>query len=91
MDSEKDYIMIDDVVDLIPRIATSGKHEIYNIASGKNLSHKNIIDILRESLDFNVKIAKHAHSIRHSVIDISQIREEFNFTPRDVIQSLSSR
>lgn len=90
MDSEKDYITVEDVVDLIPRIAVTGKKEIYNVASGKNLSHKRIIDILRKSLDFNVNLSKNAHSIRHSVIDISRIKEEFNFIPRDVIKYLSS-
>lgn len=90
-DSEKDYIMIEDVVDLIPRIVVSGKYEIYNVASGRNISHKEIIDALKKNTDFKVKFVKHAKSICHPTIDVSRISEEFNFRSRDVIQYLSSK
>lgn len=38
-DSVKDYIHIDDVAELLPRIATQGRERLYNVASGLQTRH----------------------------------------------------
>ena len=43
-DSSKDNIWIDDVVELLPQMALKGRQRIYNVASGKNLDNKNLLE-----------------------------------------------
>ncbi|MEB3361006.1 MAG: NAD(P)-dependent oxidoreductase [Synechococcaceae cyanobacterium] len=44
--SHKDYIHLDDVVRLLPQIAETGSQRIYNLGSGKNVSHAEIATLL---------------------------------------------
>lgn len=81
LDSEKDYIGIDEVVDVILKISQSGKEKIYNVASGKNISNKKIVDILKEITNCNVNIIADANKIKFPKINIDKIIDEFNFDP----------
>ena len=47
-DSGKDYISIDDVIFYTLRIPESGSNIIYNIASGKNVCHYEVADVLEK-------------------------------------------
>ncbi len=40
--SEKDYVRLEDVLDLMPQIVISGRHTCYNFGSGRNLSHSEL-------------------------------------------------
>jgi nucleoside-diphosphate-sugar epimerase len=45
-DSAKDYVHIDDVVDALIRISTSGTSRIYNVATGRNVANRHVMDLL---------------------------------------------
>ncbi len=45
--SEKDYIHISDVAEMIVAIARSGTQQLYNLASGTNLTNKQIVEQIR--------------------------------------------
>ena len=47
--SSKDYIWVDDVAAALEQIAMRGRHQLYNVAAGKNLTHRAIADILGEA------------------------------------------
>src|SRR5262245_13241233 len=47
-DSAKDYISVDDVTGALIQIASSGKQSIYNVASGINVSHRELTANLQE-------------------------------------------
>jgi nucleoside-diphosphate-sugar epimerase len=88
LDSEKDYVSVDDVTDLLVKIALGGRHRLYNIASGRQVSHKAIVEALAAATGCTVEVAPGAPSVRFPAIDTSRIREEFGFAPRDLFEAL---
>jgi len=77
--STKDYIHIDDVIRIIFRILRSGKNDIYNVASGNNITIKNIVQILKEKINCKVLLKNQNKKILEPKININKIRKEFKF------------
>lgn len=77
LDSEKDYILLSDVVAMIPVIATQGTHRIYNLASGRNTTHQEIV----RQLNCEVTVAPNAATIQFPRISIERLQDEFGFQP----------
>jgi nucleoside-diphosphate-sugar epimerase len=88
-DSAKDYIHIDDVVQLLPRIATCGRERIYNVASGIQITHSQWADLLAVHTGCTVRVAPGAKAVSFIPIDIGRIQTEFDFQPRPVLDALS--
>jgi len=87
--SEKDYIEIDDVVRILPQIAASGQYNIYNVASGINVSNKQLIDRLQRLTACSVQVVGVAPDIIFPKINIERIQNEFDFRPSSVLDSLN--
>ena len=81
LDSEKDYMYIDDLVELIPKIIFSDKFQIYNIASGYNIPSKEIINEIIRLTNCELEIARDAKKFSSRQINIDRIKNEFNFVP----------
>lgn len=81
LESAKDYIHIDDVTDLLPRISISGSERLYNVASGLLTTHAEWVSLFVERTGCAVEVADNAPVVRFVPIDISRIRAEFNFHP----------
>lgn len=88
LDSSKDYIGVDDVADLVLRIAAKSVHRIYNLAAGRNTTHRQIIDAISALMPVDVHVAPDAPLLVAKAIDVGRIREEFAFTPRDVVSAI---
>jgi nucleoside-diphosphate-sugar epimerase len=86
--SAKDYIWIEDVVRLLPQIAINGKHRLYNVASGRNTSHQEIIEKLVLLTSCEVAIAHAAPQYAFPPIDTNRIWGEFRFKPVSVLNQL---
>ena len=87
LDSCKDYVAIEDVVDAVLRIATSARMRLYNIASGRNVTHREIAEKLAE-LGVRVSVDPAAPVIADPVVRIEPIIEEFGFTPQLLLPQL---
>jgi nucleoside-diphosphate-sugar epimerase len=85
LDSEKDYVYIDDVLDILPKISLHGKNSIYNVASGKNTSNESIIKKLQYITSCEIEIMKNAKKYSFPPISINQIQKEFDFKPNNVL------
>lgn len=89
IDSAKDYIHLDDVVDLLLKISTCGNEKVYNVASGINITHREwiekIVSLTNASYDFDSK----KESIVYPSINIDRCKKEFNFTPKDLLANFS--
>lgn len=81
LDSEKDYVYIDDLVKLIPKIIFSDKFQIYNIASGYNIPSKEIINEIIRLTNCELRIVSDAKKFSSRQINIDRIKNEFNFVP----------
>lgn len=82
LESKKDYLYIDDAVELITRIALAGGSGIYNAASGEAVENGEIARALVAEMGFGVSVAEGAPTWGFTAIDISKIKASFNFSPR---------
>jgi nucleoside-diphosphate-sugar epimerase len=88
LESAKDYISIDDVVQGLVRIATTGSHRIYNLASGVNVSNRDIIQRISELTGCTVEVAPDSRQIIFPRISIERMRNEFGFEPVGVLDEI---
>lgn len=89
-DSSKDHISVHDVVKMLPLIATRGKHKIYNVASGQNVSAGLIVDRLRDLTGCAVEVAGNAERICFPSMHIGRIKEEFGFQPSSILDDMEN-
>jgi len=85
--SSKDFISIDDVVCYLRKIAVSGKHSVYNLASGRNTSNAEIAQVLTD-MDIHVDYSEGAHTWSMPPIDVSRIENEFGGVRRNLVNDL---
>ena len=88
LESEKDYISIKDVVKILPEISINGKDKLYNIASGKNIKTKKIVEIINKQFNNQIKINYTTKKIIFPIISIKKIMDEFEFEPTSVLDML---
>lgn len=81
LDSAKDYVALEDVVGILPKIAVSGKQRIYNVASGRNTSNRELVEEIQGVTGCRVEVAANAPTIPFPAIEIALLREEFGFCP----------
>lgn len=85
--SEKDHVSIEDVVELTLRIVRHGKERLYNVAAGKNTLQGAVLDAIAASSGCRITVEGDA-IVRFAPIDISRVRDEFDFQARDVIADI---
>lgn len=80
MQSSKDYIWIDDAVKGLVAIALKGRHLIYNLASGLNLSHSELAAWLERH---GVRVSKSANAplTIFPAISVHRMQSELGFAP----------
>jgi nucleoside-diphosphate-sugar epimerase len=90
LNSSKDYIWIDDVAALLLRISLAGRHKIYNVASGMQISHAQWISAISTQTGCSFSVDDNAPMSSFPPIATSRIREEFDFHPQPVLQRIST-
>lgn len=88
LNSQKDYISINDVVKLLIKIAFSGKQRMYNVASGTNVSNNDIVRCIQDITKCSVAVVNNPKKIVFPIINIELIKEEFEYKPRGLIYNL---
>ena len=88
LDSTKDYIAIPDMLELLVRIVVSGKHLLYNVASGINVSNRALVDRIAELTGCAVTAVPDAPVVAFSPISIARIKQEFFSPAHDVLAEL---
>lgn len=84
----KDYIWVEDVVKLLTLIALKGQYGLYNVASGKNVTHQDIVSRLSSLTGCSVEVAIGALPQVFPMISIDRIFKEFNFYPKAILENL---
>ena len=87
-ESCKDYIVINDVVNLLYEISLKGRFRIFNVAGGRNISTRELLDFISDRVEFSYQVAKGSPVISFPQIDISRIKENFSFVPGDIFDKL---
>jgi nucleoside-diphosphate-sugar epimerase len=75
--SSKDYVSLAQVTRLLPAIAATGRHRLYNLAAGVNTSHAAIAVVLRRHFGWHVDFAPGAPVVRFPLIDTTRLTVEF--------------
>jgi len=85
LDSAKDYVWIGDVVEQVPKIALSGRHHCYNLCSGTNLTHRQLLEQIQTVTGARLSVRENAPCTVAAPIDIDRLREEFGYRPTPVL------
>lgn len=88
LDSEKDYITVNDVANLLIHIAHNGKQRMYNVASGVNTTNKQWVERISHYTGCKVEIASNAKTIKFPTMNIHRLQSEFNFKPQNCLDML---
>ena len=87
--SSKDFLHVDEAIDVLLRIIKKSKHRIYNIASGKNLELYKIANEIKNITNCKIFYKNKKNFVKEPIIDIKRIRNEFNFRPKkNLLKSL---
>lgn len=87
-DSAKDYILLENVLSLLPRIGPEGSEWIYNVASGINIRHRDLVNRLADLTGCDVVLRPGGALSDFPMIDTTRIRSEFGFVPGAILDSL---
>ena len=87
--SSKDFISLQEVVRLLPRIAIDGKFEIYNLARGKNTTNAEIAELLNQS-GVEISFADESAEWIFPNISIQRLQAEFGKPSRSLEADLPS-
>lgn len=85
LESAKDYIHIDDVCNALVDVSQGGRQRIYNVASGRNISHSRWVTHFQSLTGCRVEVQPGASPQRMMPIEVSRIRAEFGRIPRAVL------
>ena len=88
LDSSKDYVALEDVLAILPRIAVEGLQPIYNVASGRNLRNGDLTKRLEALTGCSVRIAEPASVQSFPPVRIERLCQEFRFSPSDPLERL---
>lgn len=87
--SSKDYVAIADVTALLLSIAVSGREKVYNVASGKNITHKELLTVLSRLIPLIVEeVEPDSPAEVFPTISIDRIQREFSFVPQNLLVDL---
>ena len=87
-DASNDYVLLEDVVRVIPEIALRGTHSVYNVASGEQITHRQIMERLVEATGCTWDVVASESAPESAPVDISRVQEEFGFRPGSVLDQI---
>ncbi|KAA1419438.1 NAD-dependent epimerase/dehydratase family protein [Nocardioides humilatus] len=79
--SSKDYVAIDDLCRMLTAVATSGRHRLYNLASGQPVTHGEVAEVITARTGITVDFAPGGPTRAFPTIDVSRIESETGLTP----------
>lgn len=87
--SAKDYIWLDDVVQLLVEIPVKAHQRIYNLASGQKITNKEWAAALKNQTGCEIIFDENAPEIVFHDIDIEKTKADFGFRAVSVIERVS--
>ena len=78
----KDFIFVNEAIDVLLKIIKKGKYRLYNVASGKNVKIYKIAEKIKKITNCKVTYKNQDNFVNEPVININRIKKEFNFKPK---------
>ena len=89
-DSAKDFVSVGDVAGVLPRICEGGRHRLYNVAAGRNLSYSAVVEALARVSGCTYEFEPDAPETHFPPIEIERLRTEFGFNPARLEDEMES-
>jgi nucleoside-diphosphate-sugar epimerase len=86
--SRKDYIALDDAADAIIAIARRGEADVYNVASGELVTHREIAKALWRLAKWRVTFAADAPDDLQPALDVTRLAAFMPWRPRRLLDEL---
>ena len=88
--SSKDFLYVNEAIDVMLKIIKRGKNRLYNVASGNNITLSKISLKIKEITGCKINYKNQKKLVKEPIINIDRIKNEFNFKPKkDLINSLN--
>lgn len=87
-DSSKDFVLIDDVVAMLPKIACFGRQRCYNLGTGRNLSFAEIAAAVAGAVGCDVEWRADAPCHRFPTLSMARLADEMGFVAGDVLAAI---
>lgn len=84
----KDYLWIDDAAHCLAQIAESGKESIYNLARGRQITHRQWSELLALETGCSITVRPDAQDASFPPIETRRICAEFGFAPSNPLDHL---
>lgn len=88
LESERDYICVDALVPILVRIATTGRHQLYNVGGGENVTNRDVTAAISELTGCSVSVVSGAPTTGFARMDCSRVQEEFGFAAPRLLDDL---
>jgi nucleoside-diphosphate-sugar epimerase len=88
--SEKDFVVLDDVLRMIEAISMDGKDNIYNIAAGHNETFADIVNYVCQKTGASFKTDTSLPKHHFPQISIERIQKEFKFYPSNIYKNIDT-
>jgi nucleoside-diphosphate-sugar epimerase len=90
LDSAKDYITLEDTLCALVLIALRGKERIYNLCSGHQTTHQQIVECIAGQMHCEWMVNTNAQRVVFPTTTPTRLQTEFGFEPGSVLDALSS-
>jgi len=88
LESSRDYVNVHDAVGCLIDIALGGRHSVYNVGSGHNVTNGQLAARLTELTGCRVSVAAGAPHVAYPTLDVQRVREEFEFKSSKLLDDL---
>jgi nucleoside-diphosphate-sugar epimerase len=87
-ESAKDYLYVLDTVDALIHIGLESAGGVYNVASGRNVTHRELASELHRITGCTIEFDGEGRTVTFPPIDNARLTAEFPFSPRPVLDEL---
>jgi nucleoside-diphosphate-sugar epimerase len=87
-ESSRDFASVHDVVGCLIEIATTGRHRVYNLASGRPVTNEQLAVRLSELTGCEVEVVRGAPLVSLPPLSVERVREEFDFQSSNLLDDL---
>lgn len=86
----RDYVHLTDVINALIAISDEGKSIIYNVASGQNVSNKDIFSVLENTCNLSVVATQHHELPASPQINIKKIQSSLDWSAQKVLPMIEN-
>ncbi|MEO5880981.1 MAG: NAD(P)-dependent oxidoreductase [Caldimonas sp.] len=89
-EAARDYVHVDDVIEALVAIASSGTRPLYNVASGANVVNRELFARLGELAGCELRALRSDPATSPAPVSIERMRNEFGWRPRALLEHLAA-